>query len=212
VSSTLAICARAAAHQPRHASQVPLWAEYRLAVTLQPVSNAVVLDAASAANGTQQVALHVFGVAQGTCPPGTYLKPRPGCADGSIWRFSFVFAFQLPIVQPQHVTTDDVECLCSWVGMTSLVKSFKPGKAKTDSLAVKSTPRRRLSQSGHARGLRQRPSVEQLIHIVSRYTRLLASTQCTLDSAKCLQPPFISSQFLCQDRYIFRTVRDSIPG
>ena len=65
-----------------HASQVPLWAEYRLAVTLQPASNAVVLDTSAAADGTQQPnALHVFGVAQGTCPPGTYLKPRPGCAQ-----------------------------------------------------------------------------------------------------------------------------------
>ncbi len=71
-----------------HASQVPLWAEYRLAVTLQPVSNAVVLDAASAADGAQTVALHVFGVAQGTCPPGTYLKPRPGCAVVSVWCYS----------------------------------------------------------------------------------------------------------------------------
>ena len=61
-------------------SQVPLWAEYRLAVTLQPASNAVVLDAGADDDSTKQVALHVFGVAQGTCPPGTYLKPRPGCA------------------------------------------------------------------------------------------------------------------------------------
>ena len=59
--------------------QVPLWAEYRLAVQLQPVSNAVVTDAS---NGVQQVAVHIFGVDQGTCPPGTYLKPRPGCASG----------------------------------------------------------------------------------------------------------------------------------
>ncbi len=58
--------------------QVPLWAEYRLAVELQAVANAVVTDASG---GVQQVAVHIFGVDQGTCPPGTYLKPRPGYAS-----------------------------------------------------------------------------------------------------------------------------------
>ena len=65
--------------------QVPLWAEYRLALSLQPVSNAaVMLNASAGAEDGQQVALHLFGVDEGTCPPGTFLKPRPGCVYSCI--------------------------------------------------------------------------------------------------------------------------------
>lgn len=52
--------------------QVPLWAEYRLALKLYPVFNSGV----NHLNGS--VALHIFGTGQGTCPPGTFLKPHLG--------------------------------------------------------------------------------------------------------------------------------------
>ena len=52
--------------------QVPLWAEYRLALKLYPVFNSRV----NHLNGS--VALHIFGTGQGTCPPGTFLKPHLG--------------------------------------------------------------------------------------------------------------------------------------
>ena len=52
-------------------TQVPMDAIYRVGLALQPAWNAVV---GAARNGP---ALHVFGVAADTCPPGTYLKTAP---------------------------------------------------------------------------------------------------------------------------------------
>ncbi|KAK9813648.1 hypothetical protein WJX73_001491 [Symbiochloris irregularis] len=52
-------------HLPIEWDDVPLWAEYRLAVTLTPLWLATVSQVAN------QTALHLFGVADGQCPPGT---------------------------------------------------------------------------------------------------------------------------------------------
>lgn len=52
---------------PLNWSSVPAWAEYRLALQLRPVWNAVV-DEQSA----NETAVHIFGVLPDQCPPGTY--------------------------------------------------------------------------------------------------------------------------------------------